>query len=343
MKRPYLVFTLVLPLFFGIGNSFAQSSLSLKGFLDFDAAYNPNSKVTSFSLGEQDLFITSDITKNLSFLGESVIKFDATSSTHFAVSLERGIIKYNYYGNHSILFGKFHTPVNYWNDTYHHGRVFYPTIFRPEVFNSTIVPIHGAGVRLSGENLGKLKFGYDALISNGIGSMEVTDNNQAKSVCLAFHIKPVEGSRFGASFYNDFLSPGTMRPNGTMTMVPITQNIVTVSASYFKNNIELLTEHSAVMNQSTDTAVGTNLTHCYYGYIGYAIKDKYVPYFRFDYLEVPKKDIYFTPQFSNIYTFGFRYEISYLAVVKVEYQYKWSSTIKGNEVNNYYFQFAIGF
>ena len=113
--------------------------------------------------------------------------------------------------------------------------------------------------------------------------------------------------------------------------------------SYFKNNIELLTEHSAVMNQVTDTAIGSNLTHSYYGYIGYSIKDKYVPYFRFDYLEIPKKDIFYSPQFSNIYTLGFRYEISYLAVVKVEYQYKWSTKIGGNESNNYYFQFAIGF
>jgi hypothetical protein len=213
------------------------------------------------------------------------------------------------------------------------------------------VPIHGSGIRLSGENLGKLKLGYDVLVSNGIGSMEVNDNNQAKSICAAIHIKPFEGSRFGASFYNDFLSPNTMGPKG-MTMLPITQNIVTGSASYFKNNIELLTEYSAVMNQNanTDTSMTgmnmgtvTNLTHSYYGYLGYAIKDKYVPYFRFDYLEVPTKDMYFVSQYTNIYTFGFRYEISYLAVVKVEYQYKWSTKTAGFESNNYYFQFAVGF
>ena len=342
MKRLIQSFLLILLLFISTKNCSSQN-LNLKGFIDFNTAYNVSSKVTSFSLGEQDLFFTSDISKNLSFLGESVFKYDAVASTRFAVSLERAIIKYNYYGNHSILFGKFHTPVNYWNDSYHHGRVFYPTIFRPEVFNSAIVPIHGAGVRLSGENLGKLKFGYDLLVSNGIGSMDISDNNQAKSVCAAIHVKPFDGSRFGASFYNDFISVGSMAPNGMMTTRAITQNIVTVSASYFKNNIELLTEHSAVMNQVTDTTIGSNLTHSYYGYIGYSIKDKYVPYFRFDYLEIPKKDIFYSPQFSNIYTIGFRYEISYLAVVKVEYQYKWSTKIGGNESNNYYFQFAIGF
>lgn len=47
-----------------------------------------------------------------------------------------------------------HTPVNEWNDAYHHGRLFFPTIDRPYSFGE-FVPVHEVGLRLSGENLGR--------------------------------------------------------------------------------------------------------------------------------------------------------------------------------------------
>jgi len=238
------------------------------------------------------------------------------------------------------LFGKFHTPINYWNDSYHHGRVFYPTIGRPEVFNATIIPIHTTGILFSGQNFGKFGFGYDVLIGNGIGSEDVSDNNESKSLTAAMHVKPFEGSRFGISYYNDFISSGTKRPGGAgNTLKTISQNIYSVSASYTKNKLEFLTEYSYVINDPD--SLETTLTHSYYGYAGYKIKDKYVPYFRFDYLENETSETFFAPQKANIYTIGFRYEINYLAVVKLEYQYKYSN--KTGETNNLFFQFAVGF
>ena len=107
----------------------------------------------SFTLGEQDLFITSDLTDNISFLGESVFKYSATSSTKIAFGLERAILKYIYKGNHNIQIGRFHTPMNYWNDSYHHGRVFFPTVGRPESFNEHLIPIHTVGIMATAENL----------------------------------------------------------------------------------------------------------------------------------------------------------------------------------------------
>ena len=45
----------------------------IRGFVDFVTSYR-NDQV-NFSLGEQDLFITSDISDRVSFLGETVFKF----------------------------------------------------------------------------------------------------------------------------------------------------------------------------------------------------------------------------------------------------------------------------
>ena len=106
-------------------NSIIQNT-HIGGFIDALTTVQ-NGKV-SFGFGEQDLFITSQLNDRFSFLGESVFKFTPSSPTEYSVSIERVVIKYNFAGNNNLLIGKHHTPINYWNDTYHHGRLFFPTI-----------------------------------------------------------------------------------------------------------------------------------------------------------------------------------------------------------------------
>ena len=113
------------------------------------------------------------------------------------MSIERVVIKYNFAGNHNLLIGKHHTPLNYWNDSYHHGRVFFPTIYRPLLFDAEIIPLHTTGISLQGHDLGNLKFGYDFMLGNGLGSTEVLDNDKNKSVSAAIHIKPADRLRIG--------------------------------------------------------------------------------------------------------------------------------------------------
>src|SRR3982751_2840983 len=93
----------------------AAQRTEIRGFGDVTASYQ--NKKASFGFEEQDLFITSQLTDRISFLGETVFKPDTMSHTGFNVSIERIIIKFNYAGNHNILLGKHHTPINYWNDT----------------------------------------------------------------------------------------------------------------------------------------------------------------------------------------------------------------------------------
>src|SRR6478672_5880608 len=103
--------------------SFGQST-QIRGFVDVTAGYN---KKATFGFGEQDLFITSAINDRISFLGETVFKYDSEEHSEFTISVERVIINYNRFGNHNLVMGKIHTPLNYWNDPSHHGRVFSPT------------------------------------------------------------------------------------------------------------------------------------------------------------------------------------------------------------------------
>ncbi len=128
MKR-ILFFMFPVVLFLASTRSSFGQDTQIKGFVDVLTTYN-NDKV-SFGFGEQDLFITSVINDRISFLAESVFKFTPSSPTQFSVSVERIVIKYNIKGNNDLILGKVHTPINYWNNTYHHGRVFFPTIDRP--------------------------------------------------------------------------------------------------------------------------------------------------------------------------------------------------------------------
>ncbi|MFI5204013.1 MAG: hypothetical protein ACHQF2_05905 [Flavobacteriales bacterium] len=338
IKKPLFLF-----LFFSTFTATAQiqDRTQIRGFIDINTGYDFDNEKLQFSLGEQDLFITSDLTDKISFLGESVFKFSSTSSTKFAISLERAIFKFNYWGNHSFFAGKVHTALNYWNDTYHHGRLFFPTVGRPELFNQNIIPLHTTGIGFSGENLSAIKFGYTLMVGNGIGSTDISDDNFAKAVIAACHIKPIDGLRIGLSAYFDKIVGNVHDHGGGVVHVhdEITQTIYSGSIAYFKNNIEILTEGSMCTN-STDS-LKNKVTNAAYFYAGYRIKNIIVPYFRFDYLDFDTGEMFFAPNKTNAYAVGIRYEMSYLTSFKLEYQYK--KVGNPDFTNNIFLQVAIGF
>ena len=316
--------------------SFSQKT-QIRGFMDLSTSLEDNK--VSFGFGEQDLFITSELSDRFSFLGESVFKFTPSTPTTFSVSIERVIVKYNFAGNHNLLIGKHHTPINYWNDTYHHGRVFFPTIFRPLMFEYDIIPLHTTGVSLQGQNLGEAKFGYDLMIGNGLGSQDVLDNDKRKSITAAVHIKPVEGLRIGFSWYNDVMSAGSKTHEGKLINWDVRQNLFSPSIAYFGNKVEVLAESTIAINH-TDTT-GTKQTFTGYLYAGYKIKERLVPYIRLDRLHFQEGEILFDKNNTTSIVGGIRYNINYLTVVKLEYQYE-QTELEG-DTNKLTFQIAIGF
>ena len=48
--------------------------------------------------------------------------------------------------------------------------ILFPSIDRPSSF-SFVIPIHTLGLRLQGQNLGDLRFGYDVVVGNGLAPM----------------------------------------------------------------------------------------------------------------------------------------------------------------------------
>jgi len=292
----------------------------------------------NFGIGEQDLFITSQLNDNFSFLGETVFKFSPNSSTDFNVSVERIIVAYNYKGNHNILFGKHHTPINYWNDSYHHGRVFFPTIARPLLFNADIIPIHTTGIAFQGLNLGNLRFGYNLMIGNGLGSTDVAENDKNKSVTAAISIKPWNAWHFGISAYKDVIAAGA-EVHGRIISQKTDQFLYTGTVAHFGQKFELLAESTLASNDTPGS--GTTYSTASYLYAGLRLNEKSVPYVRFDHLSYEADEQFFDNQDTDSFIAGFRYEVSFLIVLKMEYQYIDREISGSSSIINA--QVAIGF
>lgn len=306
------------------------------GFVAGETSFQDNK--LNFGVGEQDLFITSQLNDNFSFLGETVFKFSPNSPTDFNVSVERIIVAYNYKGNHNILYGKHHTPINYWNDTYHHGRVFFPTITRPLLFNAHIIPIHTTGIAFQGLNLGSLRFGYNVMIGNGLGSTDVNDNDKSKSITASLSIKPRDSWHLGASLYRDVIAAGASI-HGEIIANTTTQHLLTATIANFGSKFELLAESTLATNDVS--GFGQSTSYASYIYAGIRLNEKLVPYLRFDNLEYDSEEQFFDIDDTNSIIAGLRYEVSYLIVVKMEYQHIDREIAGSSDILNT--QIAIGF
>lgn len=339
MNRPKLITLYFVSLLFFVfsTNTVLAQNTQIKGFVAASAFLEDDK--FSFGIGEQDLFITSQLNDNFSFLGETVFKYSPNSPTQFNVSVERIIVSYNYAGNHNALIGKHHTPTHYWNDTYHHGRVFFPTIDRPLMFAKQTFPIHTTGIGMMGLNLGQLKFGYNFMLGNGIGSNDVVDNDTYKSITMAAHIKPRDKLQLGVSFYNDIISAGAQDHMGNIIPEKIHQQLYTGTIANFGSKFELLAEATFAVNNAESTGAVNSFTS--YLYTGWKINDKFVPYLRYDFLNYNQNEIYYNSNDQSSIVVGIRYEISFLIVAKMEYQYIDTEVTGTRSLMNA--QIAIGF
>jgi CRISPR/Cas system CMR-associated protein Cmr5 small subunit len=282
-----------------------------------------------FSIGEHDFFVTSKINDKISFLGEYVIRFNGNSATSFLPSIERSLVKFNYYKNHNLIFGKIHSPVNYWNDVYHHGRLFFPVIDRPTSF-SYLVPLHTLGLQLQGQNIGESNFGYDIVLGNGISSSDVFNDNLDLSLTAAFHFKPKEGMRIGASYYYDFLEKnisgvhsGHSAPRshytGTLYKGALNYHLLSFSFANFNSKYELLNEFTYNATKTDTLGLANNFSN--FLYAGVRIKEKHVPYLLVDYMNIDKKDLHTYEYMINKFALGYKHEFSHLINVKVQAEY----------------------
>ena len=296
----------------------AQTTFQMFGHLEAVAEQDGGENYSGFSIGEHDFFVTSQLTDRISFLSEMVIN-PQSGEGGFKTSLERVRLAFNYSGNHYLIVGKMHTPVNYWNDRFHHGRYLFPTIDRPQSF-SHLIPIHTLGFRLQGQNLGDLRFGYDIVVGNGLSSNDQGDDSWQKSVTTACHVKPWEGSRIGVSYYRDVIFDNMVSSHGghggahrhDVYDGDVNVNLLSASAGYENARWEMLYEYSISMQSYPDSAgAASSSSYSTYLYLGLRLKNQAdVVYGLVDWLEIPEEDLHLMPQQLAKFGLGWRHEFA---------------------------------
>jgi hypothetical protein len=240
--------------------------------------------------------------------------------------------------------GKFHNPLGYWNNAYHHGAVLQPTIRRPLAVafedEGGVLPIHNNGIWVSGHDMGKWKFGYNLTVGNGIGSnLYVKDDNNKKSLGADFEIKPVENLEIGISTYKDELVKGEISPKGDSLVTDLNILIGAAHAAYLSDKFEFIAEYYAV-NHSPGGQKEASKSNTGFVYMGLPLK-KVTPYLKYDWINFSPTHVYFIPDNKKEFTVGAKYEFTYLSNIKVEFSHL-NDEITGT-TNAAAISFGIGF
>lgn len=305
--------------------------LKLKGFADLglNAKLTDNGNNSTFSRGELDFFITSELADNVSFLAESV--FEANTDTNAQdLDLERAELKYSISDLFNIKAGRMHTPLGYWNQEFHHGTWLQTSIFRPEAYlfehDGGMLPVHSVGIELFGTkpfSLFDLEYNFD--IINGRGRTRTTiqnakDNNDSKAINALISIKPhfIEGLKLGADIYYDKIPSNPSDANRTKQ---INELILGGYFAYLHNRLELLGELFNIQHEDKTSEKDFD-TLGFYLQGSYKI-NKFRPYYRFDFIDFGDGDPFFTAIDKDIkkHTLGLRWDILTWNALKFEYSH----------------------
>jgi hypothetical protein len=314
----------------------SKTLMRIRGFGDVDLHGGTHKgDTTSFSLGQLNLFVTSDISDRFKFLSEIVFEAGPSNiygktvgpKNAFDVDIERMLVQYSYNDYFNIEAGRWHTAIGYYNTAYHHSTWLQTTTERPFLFafedQGGILPIHTVGVSASGQiPSGRLGLHYVAEMGNGRESRspfteepvqnEVDEENH-KAWNLALFARPevVRGLQAGFSVYRDLLVPGAA--------TPVKETILAAHAVYIRPSFEFLNEAMVIRH----TPEGQNAfdTPGFYTQISKRF-GAYRPYFRYQYVNAPNRE----PIFPDVErrqgpSVGLRYDASEFVALKFQYDY----------------------
>ncbi|HET9743232.1 MAG TPA: hypothetical protein VFQ00_10820 [Terriglobales bacterium] len=304
-------------------------NLKIRGFADIDFGANSSDRVNSgFTLGQFVLHFASALSPKISYFAE--VSLTPTAGV-YNVDLERTIIRYDVNDAAKISFGRYHTPINYWNTAFHHGAWLQTTIARPDmiVFGGRFIPVHFVGAQSEGFiPSGSLGLGYNLGIGNGRstniarpGDPGDVNNNRAWLANVFLRPPALKHFQIGGSVYNDEITMPTV------DVGPQGQNfrewISSAHLVWTGETPEFYAEFANVHHRSIFTGQTFDSQG---GYVQFAYRlpfnqRKWKPYYRYDYLQVPFDEPTLL-DFTNVRksTLGVRYDISDFAAFKAEYR-----------------------
>lgn len=304
-------------------------SLHIRGFADVDFSATDQKGVRSgFNLGQFDLHLASALSRKISFFGE--VTFNPQPSTNppqpstYAIEVERSIIRYDYNNYFKLSFGRFHTPVGYWNTAFHHGAWLQTTIARPEIVKvgGTFIPVHFVGLLAEGNiPSGGVGLGYNVGVGNGRASIisragDAGDNNNNRAWVVNLFARPAKfyGLQVGGSVYRDQITLFSGRN--------FSEWITSAHLIWTKETPEFLAEFANVHHTDLLTNLIYNSQGLYVqtGYRLPSFERILKPYFRFEYIHSPKSEPVLNSGDLVQSILGIRYDISSFAAFKTEYR-----------------------
>jgi hypothetical protein len=297
-------------------------SLHIRGFGDLDFGANDSgTQHSGFNLGQFTLHLASPLSKRITYFGE--IAFIAQPNS-YSVELERSLIRYDYDDFFKVSFGKYHTPVNYWNTAFHHGLWLQTTISRPDMiqFGGSFLPVHFVGLLAQGSiPSGPVGLGYDAGVGNGrgpvlnrAGDSGDVNNNRAWVANLYARPPKLDGWQFGGSVYQDKI---------TLVRPPDFRELITSAhVIWTKESPEFLAEFANVRHRNVITSQRFD-SQAFYVQLAYRLPGEakpWKPYYRYDFIFTPHNEPVFGDLGVERSTLGVRYDISDLAAFKAEYR-----------------------
>jgi hypothetical protein len=285
---------------------------------------------SSFTLGQVNLFVTSDLSERFKFLSEIV--FESDEFNNFGVDVERVLLQYSHSDYLNIAVGRYHTAIGYYNTAYHHSTWLQTTTGRPFLFDfedkGGPLPIHNVGVSISGRvPSGAMGLHYVAEVGNGRASrsyvpplgqsatavQSFVDENTHKALNVALFARPdaIRGLQVGFSAYRDVLQPSAALRVG--------ETILAAHAVYIGSNFEWLNE--ALVIRHTPQGERVFDTPGWYTQISHRF-GPYRPYFRYQYMNAANGE----PLYPDIGlragpSLGVRYDPTDFVALKLQYDY----------------------
>ena len=302
----------------------SKTLLNIRGFGDFGLyGGTQNGQTTSFSIGQINLFITSNLSERFKFLTELV--FEVQQDNTFQAVPERVLLEWSLNDYFKLAAGRYHTAIGYYNTAYHHATWFQTATERPFVFEyedeGGILPIHIVGLEASGEiPSGKLGLNYVAQVGNGRSHdplaepvQNYVDDNSRKAVNVALFARPdsVPGLQVGFSTYHDVLS--------TIASPKIDETIMDASAVMIRPKFEWLNE--ALMIRHAPTGQHVFETPAFYSQISKRF-GMYRPYLRYQYINASSAE----PVFPQVGlrtgpSVGIRFDPTASVALKLQYDH----------------------
>jgi hypothetical protein len=319
----------------------SKTLLRIRGFGDvtfhgdnYHPAGFPGDK-TAFTLGQLDLFVTSDISDRFKFLSEIVFEAGPDNiygvprgaANTFGVDVERYLLTYSQNEYFNLSAGRYHTAIGYYNTAYHHSTWLQTTTGRPLLFafedQGGILPIHNLGVEAYGRiPSGSLGLHYVAEVGNGRESrlpqleepvQNVISDKNHKAVNVELFARPakVPGLQIGFSAYRDLLVPAGQPPIG--------ETILAAHAIYSTPTFEWLNEALVVRHTPQDGH--TFATPGWYSQISKRF-GSYRPYFRYQYINAsPNEPLFPAIGLNEGPSAGLRYDASESVALKLQYDF----------------------